>query len=73
MRFHLADVFLPNAGAVFAALPQDTELEGTIVGFSDSGLKSRFFAVIEVVKTQSLVVPLEKLEVINTSDLEGET
>jgi hypothetical protein len=72
VRFQIADVFLPNPGAVFAALPEETELEGTIVDFSDSGLKSRFFAVIEVVKTQSLVVPLEKLEVINASDLEGE-
>lgn len=73
MRFQISDVFLPNPGAVLAAPPQDAELEGTVVGFSDSGHKSRFFAVIEVVKTQSLVVPLEKLEVVSTSALEGET
>ena len=73
MRFQVADVFLPSPGAVFAALPEETELEGTVVGFSDSGHKSRFFAVIEVVKTQSLVVPLEKLEVIRTSALKDET
>ena len=73
MRFQVSDVFLPSPGGVFAAVPEETELEGTIVGFSDSGLKSRFFAVIEVVKTESLIVPLEKLEVIKTSAPENET
>ena len=67
MRFQIADVFLPNPGAVFAALPADSQLEGTIVGFSDSGLKTRFFAVIEVVRVQSLVVPIEKLEPLDDS------
>ena len=56
-----------------AAIPEETELEGTIVDFSDSGLKSRFFAVIEVVRTQSLIVPVDKLEVIKTSTIDGET
>jgi hypothetical protein len=63
VRFHVTDIFLPNPGGVLVAA-QEAELEGTIVGFSDSGLKSRFFAVVEVIRTQSLVVPMEKLEVI---------
>lgn len=67
VRFQIADVFLPSPGAVFAAVPTDTQLEGTIVGFSDSGLKTRFFAVVEVVRVQSLVVPLEKLEPLDDS------
>lgn len=67
VRFQIADVFLPSPGAVFAALPADTQLEGTIVGFSDSGFKARFFAVVEVVRVQSLVVPLEKLEPLDDS------
>ena len=67
VRFQIADVFLPSAGAVFAAMPTDSQLEGTIVGFSDSGLKTRFFAVVEVVRVQSLVVPIEKLEPLDDS------
>jgi hypothetical protein len=56
---------------VFPTLPENTELEGTIVDFSDSGGKSRHFAVIEVVRTQSLVVAVESLEVLETSTSEG--
>lgn len=50
---------------------EETELEGTIVDFSDSGHKTRYFAVIDVVRTQALVVPVERLEVIETSTPEG--
>ncbi len=69
----MSDIFLPSPGGALAAIPEETELEGTIVDFSDSGLKSRFFAVIEVVRTQSLIVPVDKLEVIKTSTIDGET
>jgi len=69
----VSDIFLPSPGGALAAIPEETELEGTIVDFSDSGLKSRFFAVIEVVRTQSLIVPVDKLEVIKTSTIDGET
>jgi hypothetical protein len=71
VRFHVTDIFLPNPGGVLVSPAEEADLEGTIVGFSDSGLKSRFFAVVEVVRTQSLVVPMEKLEVINPL-VEGE-
>jgi len=36
VRFHATDVFLANPGAAFAG-QRRAELEGTIVGFSDSG------------------------------------
>ena len=57
VRFPVAGVFLANPVSVFPAVPGDSELEGTIIDFSDSGPKSRYFAVIEVVRTQSLIVP----------------
>lgn len=72
VRFQIADVFLMSPGAVFAPLPADTQLEGTIVGFSDSGLKTRFFAVVEVVRVQSLVVPVEKLEPLDDSNAKND-
>ena len=67
MRFQASDVFLPSPGGALAAIPEEAELEGTVIDFSDSGMKSRFFAVIEVVRTQSLIVPVDKLEVIGTA------
>lgn len=66
VRFHATDVFLTNFGVAVAGQPQEEWLEGTIVGFSDSGPRSRFFAVIEVVRTETMVVPLEKLELIES-------
>ena len=38
-----------------------SELEGTIVGFSDSGGASRVFALVEVVQRRTVVVPVENL------------
>jgi hypothetical protein len=42
-------------------LPLDSEAEGTIVDFSDSGLAPRAFALVEMVYTQTVVVPVSKL------------
>jgi hypothetical protein len=68
VRFQVSDIFLPNSGGLSTALSEEPEpeleLEGTIVDFSDSGSQARYFAVIEVVKTHSLIVPVEKLEVV---------
>jgi hypothetical protein len=36
-------------------------MEGVIVDFSDSGNARRAFAVVEVVRTETVVVPVDKL------------
>jgi hypothetical protein len=64
VRFRVADVFLPSQEELLSAPSADTEMEGTIVDFSDSGLKLRAFAVVEVVNKQTMVVPVEKLKLI---------
>ena len=61
VRFRTADVFLPSLEGVLLVPPPEDELEGTIVDFSDSGQKPRFFALIDVVRRQTVVVPVEKL------------
>jgi hypothetical protein len=61
-------VFLPTAEKLFKPLSPDTELEGTIIDFSDSGSKPQAFAVIEVVKKHTVIVPVSELEVIETGD-----
>ena len=40
-----------------------TELDGTIIDFSDSGDSSQVYAVVEVVRKQSVVVPVAKLKI----------
>jgi hypothetical protein len=67
VRFQIAAVFLPSPGGVPLAIEEDQELEGTILDFSDSGSKPRIFAVVEVVRTQSYIVPVERLEVIEAN------
>lgn len=54
-------MFLPSPEGVLSAPPPEEELEGTIVDFSDSGQKARFFALVDVVRRQTVVVPVEKL------------
>lgn len=68
MRFSVFDVFLPNAEGVFIAAPDEDNVEGTILNFSDSGSKLRVFAVVDVVRRQTVIVPVDKLEVIGASN-----
>jgi hypothetical protein len=71
VRFQAADVFLPSPGGALPPIEEDSELEGTIVDFSDSGPKRHFFAVVEVVRTQSLIVPVDRLELVKNSSKEN--
>ena len=64
MRFRFSDVFLPSPEAILAAPSAEEELEGTILDFSDSGQKIKVFAVVDVVRRQTVVVPVQKLEVV---------
>ena len=69
MHFRIADVFLPGREELgLAASPEkEEELEGTVVGFSDSGSELRVFAVVKVVRTQNVVVPTAKLRIVGSS------
>jgi hypothetical protein len=62
VRFALADVFLPGPEVGAAPSSEMTETVGTLIEFSDSGPKTKAFAVVEVVRRQLIVVPVEKLE-----------
>jgi hypothetical protein len=65
VRFSVSDVFLPQPEGVFIAAPDETEVEGTIVDFSDSGSKPRAFAVVDVVRRQTVIIPAEKVKPVN--------
>ena len=43
------------------------KVEGTVIDFSDSGSKPDFFAVVDVVRRRTVVVPVEKVEVVHGS------
>ncbi|HMF76278.1 MAG TPA: hypothetical protein VK604_11500 [Bryobacteraceae bacterium] len=61
VKFSLGSVFLPDPEETLAALSLASELEGTIVDFSDSGSAPRAFAVVEIIRRQMVVVPVDKL------------
>ncbi|HWC95650.1 MAG TPA: hypothetical protein VG456_02840 [Candidatus Sulfopaludibacter sp.] len=64
VRFAAADVFLPGPGGGSSISGDAAELDGTVIEFSDSGSKPRAFAVVEVVRRQMMVVPVDKLQSI---------
>ena len=66
VRFRSADIFLPSAEEVLA-LSSTSELEGVVINFSDSGTEPRAFAVVDVIRRQNVVVPVEKLRVVNAT------
>ena len=47
-----------------SALPQNVEIEGKVIGFSDSGSEPRAFALVEVVRTQTVVVRVGELGLV---------
>ena len=61
VRFHLADVFFPSTEELRAIFPHEEELEGTVMNFSDSGSRSNAFAIVEIIRKQTVVIPIEKL------------
>lgn len=72
VRFLISDVFLPSPETVFAPPPAEVEVEGTVVAFSDSGHTARAFVVVDVVRKQAVVVPVEKVVTVPSSGREGE-
>jgi hypothetical protein len=68
VQFRIADVFLPGPEELFTVPPAQTELEGTVAAFSDSGAIPRFFALVEVVVRRTVVVPVEKLKWVEMKD-----
>lgn len=66
MKFRVGDVFLPGPEELLTAPSAQSECEGTVVDFSDSGATPRFFALVEVVTRRTLVIPVEKLKLVET-------
>jgi hypothetical protein len=63
VKFEVRSVFFWPQDESPGALPPDAKIEGKVVGFSDSGSEPCVFAVVEIVKTQSVIVPIKELEI----------
>jgi hypothetical protein len=61
VTFPIGSAFLPGAEETLATLTLDSEVEGKVIGFSDSGGQPRVFAVVEVVRRLSVIVPVVDL------------
>ncbi len=64
VRFLADDIFLPTQERTSIVATGEIEVEGTIHDFSDSGSKTCFFALVDVVRKETVVVPVEKLRVV---------
>jgi len=64
VRFRVADIFLPEEPLNFA---ETQEIEGTVVQLSDSGQIPRAFASIDVLVHKTVVVQVDKLNVLPPS------
>jgi hypothetical protein len=65
VTFERSDIFLPSPEELPLDFAAD-ELDGVVVGFSDSGGQPRVFAVVEVVRRAEVVVPVDKLRVMGS-------
>jgi hypothetical protein len=64
VAFSVSDSYLPPPEELRAAFPGMGEVDGTVMDFSDSGTVSSYFAVVRVVQERTVVVPIEKLRVM---------
>ena len=65
VSFRIADVFLPEPAEVLSKLSMETETNGVIVQFSDSGTDLRAYAVVRITAEQSVLLPVGALHVLN--------
>jgi hypothetical protein len=68
VSFFLSDVFLPNAVDLQQAFGEEEVLEGTVIGFSDSGRRQNAFAVVEVVQKRVVIIAVERLRAPRDGD-----
>lgn len=68
MRFSAQSVYLLNPRDAACLASWDGDVEGMIIGFSDSGAQAKAYAVVEVVRRMSLVVSVEGLSLVSSPD-----
>jgi hypothetical protein len=64
VSFRISDAFLPEPAEVLAILTVESETNGVIVEFSDSGKSPRAYAVVQISPHQKVVLPVEAVRVL---------
>jgi hypothetical protein len=57
----MSAAFIPDSEAIRTVFADTSEVKGEIISLSDSGMAFGVFAVVEVTRKQTVVVPVEKL------------
>ena len=71
VRFSLVDVFLPDPQEALASLSLDSEVEGIVSSFSESGQAPRAYALVDVILRRIVVVPVDRLRLEPDADQSG--
>ena len=67
----VSSVYLAGPEEPISGMPGSTELEGTVIGFSDSGSGIATFAVVEVLRKQTVIVRVEDLHPLTATKAEN--
>jgi hypothetical protein len=62
----MSDAFIRDSETNVTALSHMSEVEGTVLSFSDSGVIPQAFAVVEVTLKQTVIVPTERLKLLRS-------
>jgi len=66
VRFSLVDIYFPDLVNVLLPLYREKEIEGEVIGLSDSGSQKNAFAIIKVDRVSQLVfVPVHRLTIVH--------
>lgn len=63
VSFRISDVFLPDPAEVLAGLTTETEAQGVVVEFSDSGSRPKTYALVRITSQQAVLVPVSALRI----------
>lgn len=69
VKFRSSDVFLPGREDLQQFSSDLEEIEGVIVDFSDSGVASQAFAVVEITLKRTVIVPADKLIAVDNGSM----
>jgi hypothetical protein len=71
VSFQIFNVFLPEPSEVLTKLTVELEANGIVMEFSDSGSSPRAYAVVRITSEQSVLLPVNALQVLNVAQRRG--
>jgi hypothetical protein len=66
VRFSPTDIYFPDLANVLLPLYREKEIEGEVIGMSDSGAQKDAFAIIKVDRvSQHVFVPVQRVTIVH--------